>query len=167
MAHKRAALGLALLAVFCLSCGGGGDGETPTGPSNPAEMVTETFDGDLRNHRARHPFSMSQAGPVTITIVAFSTPWPELDSIGFSFCSELRPPHILEADGCVPLEWSLPYDLDGQIVGGFGVEGTFTDLPVSHSWRLPPSEKYALAVINGIQLYGPEYTYTVQLTHPR
>jgi len=163
--HAR--YGLAVLAL-CVGCGGGdGPSPAPAAPSAPVEMVTETLAGDLTRRLAYHSFSMSQAGPVTISITAFSTEWPDWDHLNVGLCSELEPPHILVADRCVPLDWSLPQDLDGQPTGGLAFFPQDSELPVSRTWRLPPSETYALVVTNHVNYHGPEYTYEIVLTHPR
>jgi hypothetical protein len=67
---------------------------------------------------------VSQAGPVTISITAFSTEWPDLDHLLVGRCSE-------------------------------------------RTWRLPPSETYALVVTNHVTYDGPEDTCEIVLTHPR
>jgi hypothetical protein len=150
---------------FLLACDGDGGAVTGSAPSAAPEMVTETFEGDLRDHWATHPFSMSEGGDVTITVLEFSTPWPESDKLSVAFCCRIDPD--FPPTYCVALDFCLPRDLNGEPPSGLVFYPQQFRLPYSHTWRLPPSHEYGLGVVNGLDFYGPEFTYKIALTHPR
>ena len=162
MASIARAAAFALL-VSCASCGEGGSQQAPTDPTD-IEMVTVALEGDFRVPKVYYPFSMSHAGDITVTLVEYSTPYPERDSLVAGLCHHLD---LRSATSpCWPIEFEMEYDLNGNYVGSFSLPGDWPT-PISHTWRLPASQTYALGLHNRNTLSGPEFTYKATLTHPR
>ena len=147
------AAGILVFQLLAMGCGG----QSPVSPT--PDLVTESFSGVIDRVQKYHPFSMSQGGPVTLTVVEYVTPSP-LDRLTVCWCARLRPPGSA-ADLCEPLQWTVPRDLDGQLIACIGEPG------FSITLRLPPSPDYALIVTHYDVFHGPEYRYRLTLQHPR
>src|SRR6185503_8172517 len=69
------ALLLAAVAAVASACDDNNNFSTPTGPTTPPTVVQETFKGQLpRNAAFTHPFSVSDAGDVSVFLLKSADP---------------------------------------------------------------------------------------------
>ena len=66
---------LLLVAVAASACNDNNNFSTPTGPTTPPTVLTETFSGTLAKNAAyTHPFAVSDAGDVSVFLVRSADP---------------------------------------------------------------------------------------------
>ena len=114
---------LIAVAMVASACGNNNNTSTPTGPSTPPTVLTETFSGTLlKNAAYTHPFSVTDSGDVTVFLLRSVDPAnPDNNAIpiGVSLgtwnsisgsCAV-----VIASDNIVPLNTDNPSQ--GQLVG--------------------------------------------------